>query len=225
MQGLARGAIGGRARLTSFGQRCSRSAKHFEQSSLIRLENSDLQRGRSVCAKAATRACNRSFRSRNGTEPQIMNAGTSFGAGAKGVDRVDLPVVLVFMLAGCQATLTPTPIPNPITGQNPSDVKYYHSDEPVRLGIQRFYEGNFGLSQQYFQDAVEKAPKDVTAWIGLAASYDRLGRFDLADRSYASAVKLAGNTPNIVNNEGYSYMLRCDLKTPRVKFETPFSSA
>ncbi len=149
-----------------------------------------------------------------------MNAGTSFGAGAKGVDRLGLTAVLVFMLAGCQPTLTPTPIPNPITGQNPSDVKYYHSDEPVRLGIQRFYEGNFGLSQQYFQDAVEKAPKDVTAWIGLAASYDRLGRFDLADRSYASAVKLAGNTPNIVNNEGYSYMLSGDLKRARVKFET-----
>jgi tetratricopeptide (TPR) repeat protein len=125
-----------------------------------------------------------------------------------------------FALTGCQQTgLTPTPVPNAITGQNPSDVKYYRSDEPVRLGIQRFYEGSFGLSQQYFQDAVERAPKDVTAWIGLAASYDRLGRFDLADRAYASAVTLAGRTASILNNEGYSYMLRGDLSKARASFD------
>jgi Flp pilus assembly protein TadD len=98
-------------------------------------------------------------------------------------------------------------------------VKYYPSDEPVKLGMQRFYEGNFGLSQQYFQDAVEKTPKDATAWVGLAASYDRLGRFDLADGSYAHAAKLVGSTPNILNDEGYSYMLRGELNKARAKFE------
>src|SRR5271165_2509925 len=116
-------------------------------------------------------------------------------------------------LAGCQQRgLTATPTPDALTGQNPSDVKYYRSDEPVRLGIQRFNEGNFGLSQHYFQDAVEKTSRDVTAWIGLAASYDRLGRFDLADHAYAAAIKLDGKTASILNNEGYSYMLRGDLK-------------
>ena len=121
-------------------------------------------------------------------------------------------------LAGCQPTVTPTPVPNAVTGQNPGDVQYYPSDEPVKLGIQRFYEGNFGLSQRYFQDAVEKTPRDATAWIGLAASYDRLGRFDLADASYAHAVKLVGHTPSVLNNEGYSYMLRGDLNKARAKF-------
>jgi Flp pilus assembly protein TadD len=115
--------------------------------------------------------------------------------------------------------VTPTPVPNPVTGQNPSDIQYYPSDEPVRLGIQRFYEGNFGLSQRYFQDAVEKAPRDATAWIGLAASYDRLGRYDLADHAYAAAGKLVGATPKLLNNEGYSYMLRGDLRRARAKFE------
>ena len=51
----------------------------------------------------------------------------------------------------------------------------------------------------------------MTAWIGLAASYDRLGRFDLADHAYAAAVNLDGKTASILNNEGYSYMLRGDL--------------
>ncbi|MBV8797101.1 MAG: tetratricopeptide repeat protein [Hyphomicrobiales bacterium] len=129
-------------------------------------------------------------------------------------------MALVLLGAGCnQPGLTPSPVPNPVTGQNPGDVKYYPSDQPVRLGIQRFYEGNFGLAQQYFQDAVEKSPNDVTAWIGLAASYDRLGKFDLADRSYAAAAKLEGETTRLLNNEGYSYMLRGDLKAAQAKFQ------
>jgi Tfp pilus assembly protein PilF len=135
------------------------------------------------------------------------------------VVRLILVTSLALLAAGCnQTALTPSPTPNPVTGQNPGDVKYYPSDQPVRLGTQRFYDGNFGLAQQYFQDAVEKSPNDVTAWIGLAASYDRLGRFDLADRAYAAAAKFEGETPRLLNNEGYSYMLRGDLKAAHAKF-------
>lgn len=130
-----------------------------------------------------------------------------------------MATLLIMGLGGCQPTATPTPVPDAVTGQNPGDIKYYPSDEPVKLGVQRFYEGNFGLAQQYFQDAVEKAPRDATAWVGLAASYDRLGRFDLADHSYAAAVKLVGHTPSILNNEGYSYMLRGQLLKARAKFD------
>ena len=91
--------------------------------------------------------------------------------------RAVLLTAALLPLAGCyQTAATPTPVANAAVGQNPQDVKYYPSDEPVRLGIQRFYEGNFGLAQMYFQNAVEKSPKDATAWTGLAASYDRLGR-------------------------------------------------
>lgn len=140
--------------------------------------------------------------------------------GVEAVGRLILVAALALLAAGCNQTgLTPTPVPNAAVGQNPGDIKYYPSDQPVRLGIQRFYEGNFGLAQLYFQDAVEKAPDDVTAWIGLAASYDRLGRFDLADRAYAAAAKLEGATPRVLNNEGYSYMLRGDLKAARAKFQ------
>jgi Flp pilus assembly protein TadD len=136
------------------------------------------------------------------------------------VARLILVLSLALLAAGCnQPGLTPSPVPNPVTGQNPGDVKYYPSDQPVRLGIQRFYEGNFGLAQQYFQAAVEKSPEDVTAWIGLAASYDRLSRFDLADHAYAAAAKLEGETPRLLNNEGYSYMLRGDLKAAQAKFQ------
>jgi Flp pilus assembly protein TadD len=104
------------------------------------------------------------------------------------------------------------------TVQERDDIKYYPSDEPLRLGIEHFNRGNFGIAERYFRDATEKAPKDVSAWIGLAASYDRLSRFDLADRAYAYAIRLAGETVEILNNQGYSYMLRGDLAAARRKF-------
>ena len=86
-------------------------------------------------------------------------------------------------LSGC-ITDKPTPdtqegVP-PITTatiQENASVQYYPSDEPLRLGLEHFNRGDFGIAERYFRDAVEKAPKDVSAWIGLAASYDRLGRF------------------------------------------------
>src|SRR5207248_11160775 len=106
-----------------------------------------------------------------------------------------------------------------LTVQEPADVKYYRSDEPLRLGIEHFNRGNYGIAERYFRDAVEKAPRDATAWIGLAASYDRLARFDLADRAYHSAIRLIGETTQILNNEGYSFMLRGDLYRARIKFQ------
>jgi Flp pilus assembly protein TadD len=107
----------------------------------------------------------------------------------------------------------PTP-----TVQDPGDVKYYLSDEPLKLGFEHFDRGNFGTAEHYFRDAVEKAPRDATAWVALAATYDRLARFDLADRAYRSAIGLTGETTQILNNEGYSYVLRGDLPNARRKF-------
>ncbi len=104
------------------------------------------------------------------------------------------------------------------TIQGNAEVQYYPSDEPLRLGIEQFNRGNFGIAERYFRDAVEKAPKDASAWIGLAASYDRLGRFDLADRAYEAAIRLVGETTAILNNRGYSYMLRGNMAAARREF-------
>ena len=54
--------------------------------------------------------------------------------------------------------------------------------------------------------------ESAEAWIGLAASDDRLRRFDLADRAYGQAVGIVGPTVEILNNQGFSYMLRGDYK-------------
>jgi tetratricopeptide (TPR) repeat protein len=83
-----------------------------------------------------------------------------------------------------------------------------HDD--VQLGKKFFRSNNFGLAEKSFRRAVEKYPRDAEAWLGLAASYDRLRRFDLADRAYAEAIRIAGPTVEILNDQGFSYMLRGD---------------
>jgi Flp pilus assembly protein TadD len=133
--------------------------------------------------------------------------------------------LLALSVAGCESDGTivsalsapeftaPTP-----TVQEPADVKYFPSDEPLKLALEHFDRGHYGIAERYFRDAVEKAPRDATAWVGLAATYDRIRRFDLADRAYKAAIRLTGETTQILNNEGYSYMLRGDLAAARKKF-------
>ncbi len=43
-------------------------------------------------------------------------------------------------------------------------------------------------------------------------------RFDLADQAYAQAIRLGGVTARILNDQGYSLMLRGDLTGARRKF-------
>ena len=86
------------------------------------------------------------------------------------------------------------------------------------LGKRHYREKNYGLAEQHFRRAVEKAPRDGEAWLGLAASYDRLKRYDLADRAYREALAIFGPRPEVINNIGYSYLLRGDLRRARQKF-------
>jgi tetratricopeptide (TPR) repeat protein len=88
-------------------------------------------------------------------------------------------------------------------------------NDDVSLGKKYFRAGNFALAERHFRRAVELHPRDVDSWIGLAASYDRQRRFELADRAYDQATKIAGPTAEILNNRGYSYMLRGDQRRAR----------
>jgi Flp pilus assembly protein TadD len=81
-------------------------------------------------------------------------------------------------------------------------------NDDLNQGKKQFRANNFGIAARYFRRAVETHPRDAEAWVGLAASYDRLRRFDLADRAYRGAIGIIGETPEVLNNQGYSYMLR-----------------
>lgn len=105
-----------------------------------------------------------------------------------------------------------------LTIQEPGSEKFFPSDEPYQIGVENFNRGNYGVAETRFQEAVEKAPGDALAWIALAATYDRMMRFDFADRAYAHAIAISGETAQILNNQGYSHMLRGNLKTARQKF-------
>lgn len=96
-----------------------------------------------------------------------------------------------------------------LLGSDPNDA--------LALGKKQYRANNFGLAEKYFRRAVETHPRDAEAWLGLAASYDRLRRFDLADRAYAQTARIVGPTAEILNNEGFSYMLRGDYAHARVK--------
>ena len=56
--------------------------------------------------------------------------------------------------------------------------------------------------------AIEDDRRNAEAWLGLAASYDQLKRFDLADRAYDELRALIGDNVAVFNNLGYSHTLR-----------------
>jgi Flp pilus assembly protein TadD len=110
-------------------------------------------------------------------------------------------------------------VPPPLGAPEPAEPGLLGSDpnDDLSLGKKHYHANNFGLAEKYFRRAVEGHPRDAEAWMGLAASYDRLRRFDLADRAYKQAIGILGPTVEILNNQGYSYMLRGDYKRARAK--------
>jgi Flp pilus assembly protein TadD len=89
------------------------------------------------------------------------------------------------------------------------------AEKAVEMGKAHYRDGQFGLAELAFRRAVEQDKGNKEAWLGLAASYDRLGRFELANRAYSVLLKLAGRTPTVLNNLGYHYILRGDYVKAR----------
>jgi len=83
-------------------------------------------------------------------------------------------------------------------------------NDDLQRGKRFFRANSFANAERSFRAAVEKHPRDAEAWVGLAASYDRLRRFDLADRAYQEAIRIVGRTPEVLNDQGFSYILRGD---------------
>jgi tetratricopeptide (TPR) repeat protein len=110
------------------------------------------------------------------------------------------------------------PYPPPRSEKQTGRILGTDPNDDLSIGKKYFRAGSFGLAEQHFRKAVEGAPRDAEAWTGLAAAYDRLKRFDLADRAYQQAMAIVGPTPEILNNHGYSYMLRADYRRAREKF-------
>ncbi|MBV9262087.1 MAG: tetratricopeptide repeat protein [Pseudolabrys sp.] len=112
------------------------------------------------------------------------------------------------------------PPPPPTLGDAPSEKLIgNNANDDLSLGKRYFRDGDYGVAEKHFRRAVELHPLSAEGWLGLAACYDRLRRFDFADRAYAQAIRLAGVTAEILNNQGYSYMLRGNYAKARLKLD------
>ena len=94
-----------------------------------------------------------------------------------------------------------------------------NSDDDLRLGKKYFSSKDYSLAAQSFGSAVGKHPRAAAAWIGLATCYDHLHRFDLADRAYQQAISIVGPTAEILNDQGFSFMLRGEYGRAAKKLE------
>jgi Flp pilus assembly protein TadD len=108
-------------------------------------------------------------------------------------------------LCGVLAACSGVPIEH---GVEPEIFGSLPAEKPLELGKRYYNKGEFGLAEQAFRSAIELNKSDAEAWLGLAASYDRLRRFDQARRAYDVLVKLTGRTPVVLNNLGYHYILQ-----------------
>lgn len=92
------------------------------------------------------------------------------------------------------------------------------SEKPLAKARLHFKNEDYGLAEKYYRQAVEENPNLTEAWMGLAASYDRLRRFDHAARAYKVVIKQTGYTAAVHNNLGYHHYLQGDVAKARKHF-------
>jgi Flp pilus assembly protein TadD len=124
-------------------------------------------------------------------------------------------LVTVAMLAGALAGCQTAEIDTTMTSAFQANAYGSKAERKIALAEKHFKVGDYGLAEKNYRAAVEATPENGPAWLGLAASYDQLGRFDLSDRAYDQLLNLEGRRASILNNQGYSYILRGDMKKAR----------
>lgn len=128
-------------------------------------------------------------------------------------------------LAGCNSFVSPGPVANApqASSQDAATLAKLEGNLPkgvreLRFAKAQYRERNFGKAEETFRRIVEEEPANAEAWLGLAASYDQLRRFKLADRAYKQVRTLNGESVALHNNLGYSYLLRGDRRRARQSF-------
>ena len=128
--------------------------------------------------------------------------GLSRGVPFRNWQVLPVAIFVIAMVAGCAL---------PSVDEGPTLSRSERTSEDLQFAQKHFARGEFGLAEKRFRSAVESDPGSPDAWLGLAASYDHLARYDLADRSYARARAMLGDSAVLLNNMGYSRMMRGDL--------------
>ena len=135
----------------------------------------------------------------------------------KSVRRGLLAIAIVALpLMGCSATSTDSFGAfgeGSLAASDLPNVGSYTADRALTEARAHFRIGDFGYSAALYKRYVTLTPNDPEGYVGLAASYDQLRRFDLSDRVYASLYRITGGTTQYYNNLGYSHLLRGDTAT------------
>lgn len=125
-------------------------------------------------------------------------------------------IIILAFLCGCNATAQERHF---WRGGDRDEAVKRPSDNLLYQGKLHFRNRDYGLAEKHFRFAIEENDTSIDAWLGLAASYDHLRRFDLAERAYKVVIKQAGYTPTVLNNLGYHHMLRGNLAEARRHLE------
>jgi Tfp pilus assembly protein PilF/cell division septation protein DedD len=97
--------------------------------------------------------------------------------------------------------------------------QFYSSVRPVNGTVESDYRlaryfqkrGKHKFAVDELLNAIRKDPSFIKAYNALGVSYDHLGHFDLAVKSYKFALLLNPDLDYVHNNLGYSYLLNGDL--------------
>jgi Flp pilus assembly protein TadD len=123
----------------------------------------------------------------------------------------------ILALTGCKSFLEDGGPEEELTGNISESSSFGAGPEQVWLqkAKDHYRNGDYGLAERFYRQAIEERHNNAEAWLGLAASYDRLKRFDHAERAYEQLVKISGYTPTVLNNLAYHQMLKGDYAGAR----------
>jgi tetratricopeptide (TPR) repeat protein len=109
---------------------------------------------------------------------------------------------LTLLLAGCAAGAGEG---RPVLAM---DGQHLDASDPVERARALVLTGQYGLAIEGLSEAVTRDPGNARALSLLAVSYAQLKRFDLADRYHAEALEIEPSSVIVLNNWGYSYLMR-----------------
>lgn len=99
-----------------------------------------------------------------------------------------LIVLLLLLLAACSSQPRQT-------GESPAEIN-------ARLGLNYMQQGNYDVALEKLKRSLEQDPNLTVAHHYIAALYNTIRNFELADQHYRRAVRLSPNDPALLNNFG-----------------------
>jgi tetratricopeptide (TPR) repeat protein len=120
-------------------------------------------------------------------------------------------ITVLVLTAGCASACAPlswTTGPQVVQVKPVGMAAQGDAQELHAAGVAHLAGGRLGLASDALQAALARAPRSLDTLNALAATYDLMGRFDLADRYYARALEIDPASVATLNNYGRSHIAR-----------------